>query len=281
MNMQRLSGFKALTRALPKSMGGTWALPDCVSQKEHHCGDEGSRLCSPSLVSQKAEATSCPLENQWFSKLISVCHCNWILKKASCKTFLKVSKLENCAVTEHKSNTSNFDILIANKEKISHYRTEPSWLIVNQTLQRTIPSPTPCSAAQQLKQQTSCKLRQPQPLLVILSPFKIALTHTLYFSNRCYRAAKSLSRRKKKPTTELHEKNKFRSTIDLFAEGWIKIISGLFQWFTWIRQRRIWLAVLLESRGRGLSGCTRKYWGWGSVQLTSCSEYRYNFRSLI
>lgn len=63
-NMEQLSGFKGLTRALPKSMGDTLAFPDCVSQKEHHCVDKGSCLCSPSLVSQKAEVTFCPLENQ-------------------------------------------------------------------------------------------------------------------------------------------------------------------------------------------------------------------------
>lgn len=147
----------------------------------------------------------CPLENQWFSKLISVCYRNWIEKKknveASCKALLKVSKLENCTVTAHKSNTSNgiwhFN---CKRGKISHYRTEPSWLAVNQTLQRTLPSPTPCSAAQQPKQQTSCKLRQPQPLPIILSPFPIALTHVVCFSNRCYSTAKSLSRRRRKPS---------------------------------------------------------------------------------
>lgn len=61
MNMQRFSGFKCLTRALAKSMGGTWALPDCVSPKEHRYVDKENRLCSPSLVSQKDEATLLPL----------------------------------------------------------------------------------------------------------------------------------------------------------------------------------------------------------------------------
>lgn len=134
-------------------------------------------------------------------------------------TLLQVSKLESCAVTNQIPLTV-FDILIANKEKLSHYRTEQVGLWIRLSRGHF---PAPRSAAQQPEQQASRKRSQPQPLPVILSPFKIALTHAVYFSNRCA-MAKSLARREKNPPQSYTKKENqqkksscadFRCAIDL------------------------------------------------------------------
>lgn len=103
LNTQRLRGFKGTAR------DDGWHLDTsraCLPKKAPLCS-RASCLCSASLVSQKAEDTFCLSENQWFSKLISACYCNWIIKSSVLQDLRKASKLESCTVTEHKSNTSN------------------------------------------------------------------------------------------------------------------------------------------------------------------------------